>query len=114
MSFEGYYQVLCGRGHYHRADCYSWPHDERHPWACDSPVDGQPCGAPVGWDNLVDDTNCDAYGRVEMVQITDPVIKRCNLGHDHVWSAATYAPMTRGPLGILADVADDESNSVDV
>lgn len=108
MSFEGYYQILCERGHLHRRDAYDWPWGPSHTWTCDSLVDGKPCRALVAWDNLVDDTNCDAYGKIEVVEMSPRVTKTCDLGHVHTWSEATFAPMTKGPLGLLAEQAADE------
>jgi hypothetical protein len=106
MSFEGYYQVLCEKGHLHHRDCYGWSDVSAQAWVCDSLVDGKPCGASIGWDNLVDDTNCDAYGKVEMVEMTARITKTCDLGHVHTWTESTFAPMTKGPLGLLAEQAE--------
>jgi hypothetical protein len=60
MSFEGYYQVLCRKGHYHTEDCYDHPlfaENDRYidptkpVWTCPD------CGAAARWSNLVDVTN---------------------------------------------------------
>jgi hypothetical protein len=45
MSFEGYYQMLCVKGHAKHLDC----HEEKPEW-CE-------CGALMVWENLVDVTN---------------------------------------------------------
>ena len=47
MSFEGYYQALCERGHEMGCDCYEGDPEKN---TCS-------CGAPVAWWNLVDTTN---------------------------------------------------------
>jgi hypothetical protein len=52
MSFEGYYQVLCKKGHYTTYDCYSLHADEPG-WTC------KICGEGEGWSRIVDCTNGD-------------------------------------------------------
>jgi hypothetical protein len=47
MSFEGYYQLLCEKGHYNEKDAYDFSQEE----SC--PV----CGGDLIWKNLVDETN---------------------------------------------------------
>lgn len=51
MSFEGYYQVLCKKGHYTTYDCYSAYADDE--WACEI------CGEGEAWSRIVDCTNGD-------------------------------------------------------
>lgn len=46
MSYEGYTEFLCERGHILSRDCM-----ENDPAACDS------CGAPIAWSHAVDCTN---------------------------------------------------------
>lgn len=48
MSFEGYYQVLCKRGHYTTFDVYM---EEPEHFTCAY------CGSSVAWWNMVDVTN---------------------------------------------------------
>lgn len=50
MSYEGYYQAVCEKGHRFDMDVY---HEAR----CE-------CGAKAAFVNSVDDTNCDSYGIV--------------------------------------------------
>jgi hypothetical protein len=45
MSYEGYEQYLCAKGHYWCADCH------------DDPGDCETCGGPAVWSNSVDVTN---------------------------------------------------------
>jgi hypothetical protein len=53
MSYEGYAQVLCDNGHlYETGDDYMPQEDCPH------------CGRPPCWVNPVNDTNCDAVGRI--------------------------------------------------
>jgi hypothetical protein len=58
MSFEGYYQLLCKEGHYYTADAYF--HE-----LGDSPC--PVCEAGVAWENLVDTTNVETEGYVELI-----------------------------------------------
>jgi DNA repair exonuclease SbcCD nuclease subunit len=45
MSFEGYSQLICAKGHYHRFDVY-----------CEQSLCPD-CGSEFIWNNLVDETN---------------------------------------------------------
>jgi len=49
MSFEGYYQVLCDKGHYTEIDCNLSIQDET--WECEK------CRSGLAWHNLVNTTN---------------------------------------------------------
>ena len=57
MSFEGYYQFICPEGHY---------------WADDALISDMnsvicpECESGPAWSNLVDDTNADANGEVDI------------------------------------------------
>jgi len=103
MSFEGYYQILCENKHYQKRGCY-----ETEVFKCGRLVDGSPCDAKTTWENLIDETNGSGLEQeVRIVRITNAITKRCDLGHDHIWSSATFAAMTMGPLGLLAEQADD-------
>jgi hypothetical protein len=85
MSFEGYAQCICANGHYFtdNADAYNPPH-------------GCPCKAPTMWENVVDDTNCDSYGKIplELLEkeylISPAIYEKCNLGHTHEISSAIF------------------------
>lgn len=49
---------MCSRGHY---DIQPYDYTGSFPkWKCEV------CGEEAAWDNLVDDTNCDNYGYVEL------------------------------------------------
>lgn len=54
MSYEGYVQMLCKKGHY-------WTHD-----AYDKDILCPDCGGEAVWCNNVDETNCEAAGYVEL------------------------------------------------
>jgi hypothetical protein len=56
MSFEGYYQRLCKNGHYSSTDCYSVSAFDK----CTT------CFADFVWENLVDETNCETEGFVDL------------------------------------------------
>jgi len=96
MSYEGYYQTLCEKGHLGPdIPCqYSVEREQDiiKGYTCTEWVDGKPCGASLTWVNSVDDTNCDSQGYHFMEQLTEQVTKTCDLGHEHVWTAATYKP----------------------
>ncbi len=63
MSFEGYFQVICKNRHYHEVDyIYDRPCNPKTDEEFKCPM----CGAAPLWENLVDDTNCDERGKVEM------------------------------------------------
>lgn len=47
MSYEGYSQFLCSKGHYWTKDCYSVHGNELCPI----------CGERFVWENMVDETN---------------------------------------------------------
>jgi len=49
MSFEGYYQVLCKRGHLSTPNVYNIPTITKYPCPF--------CGMPPAWINMVDTTN---------------------------------------------------------
>ena len=48
MSYEGYYQVICKKGHYHTVDCNLF---DFLGWKCPT------CGSDAAWCNGVDLTN---------------------------------------------------------
>lgn len=89
MSYEGYEQHICARGHWFEVPCsYGGDGDER----C-------ACGASSVWHNCVDDTNGEQYGVIPLealatLKLTDEVIKTCDLGHQHVVKEATYRKPT--------------------
>ena len=65
MSFEGYHQILCKKGHYIEIDVYMHSNGS---FVCDI------CGEGVGWVNLVDQTNVEEVGKVKLKEI----------GEDHI------------------------------
>lgn len=93
MSYEGYIQSLCEKGHQGPdIDCYSSSSEEIKQHKCQALVEGEQCLASLGWTNSVDDTNCDSRGYRFMEQLTEQVVKTCDMGHEHIWTAATFEP----------------------
>jgi hypothetical protein len=85
MSFEGFYEILCQRGHLLIEDAYNvGQFDGEGAWTC-----GQ-CHDPAVWWNLVDTTNGthDEHGRridgfVELVMHPQPECVCTACGHKH-------------------------------
>ena len=94
MSYEGHIQILCAKGHPGGLpvsyDMYG--DDGISEWRCKSLVDNKSCKESVGWSNSVDDTNCESHGHHEMIELTPQETRDCDLGHTHVWTAATFKP----------------------
>ncbi len=90
MSYEGYEQVLCRKGHYHIFDAFDEP--DYKEWKCPD------CGEPVAWTNGVDTTNVgyegippDGEGFVELEEVTAAVTCKCDkCGHIHEVHPPTY------------------------
>jgi len=72
MSYEGYEQCICEKGHYfENSNVYQWDVAE----GCD-------CGAPTVFTNAVDETNGEAYGEIpfeEMrkLKLADAMVETC-------------------------------------
>mgnify|MGYP006355564209 CR=1 FL=1 len=95
VSYEGYTQNICERGHRFDAPC-EWGGDPANRSTCH-------CGAHAAWTNSVDVTNCDEYGIIlpgdfRQLLIEDDLVVVCNLGHPHIVRHATYnVPCEGGP-----------------
>lgn len=86
MAFEGYYDVLCARGHLRGWDCYDSLDCKN--WRCE-------CGAKMIWYTCVDCTNGEDEnglfpGEVKFEIDIPAVTKECNLGCHHTIKEATY------------------------
>jgi len=86
MSYEGYEQHICEKGHHFDTPAAYAMEDEKVECSC---------GASSVWCNSVDDTNCDEQGVIpaagwETLKLTDEVVKTCSLGFKHVVQEATY------------------------
>jgi hypothetical protein len=66
MSFEGYYQFLCERGHLIQRDVY-----EHEPESCPH------CQSKIAFSNLVDETNCQSDGLIEFEVEVPANISHC-------------------------------------
>ena len=86
MSWEGYAQLICEKGHYWQGDADWW----------DGPPPSCSCGAQTVWWNIVDDTNCDAWGKVD-IKVKTPAkgctCKEC--GRTHTAVETTYEVPTK-------------------
>lgn len=109
MSWEGYAQVFCKNGHLHG----NWDDTYFYSGDADATRSACPaCGAPPGYENVVDDTNCDQQGI-----LTDEVLKTllispeetatCSLGHTHVTKAAVYRIPTKKEAKELCSFWDE-------
>lgn len=91
MSYEGYEQVICAKGHLSERDAYEQSE------TCHI------CNAAVAWTNQVDQTNWDDVGFIpqeefDKLLIEAAVYESCNLGHAHLMSPATYRIPKPGEL----------------
>jgi len=69
MSFEGYYQVLCEFGHANDADAY---------WGYEKTCNHKGCSGKIVWVNLVDETNYDTVGEVELEVEHEAIYETCD------------------------------------
>lgn len=65
MSFEGYWQLFCQKGHY-LTSAYDYRTGGYETTCCDAFVNGKPCEAPIAYHNLVDTTNGDEAGLLDV------------------------------------------------
>ena len=69
MSFEGFWQVVCEKGHESEVG-YPLPSEiDFRKWNCAE------CKAMARWINMVDDTNLDAAGKVTLVERPDGTVE---------------------------------------
>ena len=84
MSYEGYTQVLCAKGHAHTFDALDDSHRNTNiAGLSQEAAVCQYCGSSFVFRHEVDETNCepDPY----LFEIDVPaVLETCNLGHIHV------------------------------
>lgn len=87
MSWEGYYEHLCERGHRRVTDGY----EESDLYPANAKCS---CGAAFVWTRQVDQTNGDDDGpwaRPYPFEVAAPAVtERCNLGHEHVIEETRY------------------------
>lgn len=68
MSFEGYYQVLCKKGHLTNHNCHMFDHGD----SCSI------CGEEIEIANLVDETNGESDGYMYFDKIEEKKCEHCN------------------------------------
>ena len=81
MSYEGYIEQLCSKGHYTTADAYD--KDDKC-WVCKS---------EIVWTNNVDQTNDNGYpfGEARLKVKTEQAKHKCpTCGHERVSARTTY------------------------
>lgn len=88
MSFEGYYEFLCERGHFFVKDIYA---DDEELAKC--PV----CNSSVKWWNIIDTTNGD-YSITKFEIKSEEITKKCEeCGHIEIVEHKTYYfPQNKG------------------
>ena len=97
MSYEGYQQCICERGHYYTVNSgnflagFATDEEYQKCFACPH------CSAPPVWENPVDETNCDAVGtiQIERFMIARARYETCNLGHTHLVEQPRYRVPTK-------------------
>lgn len=82
MSYEGYTQHICVKGHY-------YANGPGFPDVCAL------CDSPAAWSNEVDDTNHDGYGQITQKDLAQFLINGeitcvCSCGHEHAREYETY------------------------
>jgi hypothetical protein len=81
MSLRAISQRWCQNGHYDEVP---------GSWYGDALGETCRCGARFAFINDVDDTNCDAYGRIVPVEVTPAEPCTCSCGHVHTRTLAVY------------------------
>lgn len=104
MSYEGYTQYLCPTGHaWIVPEQYEVYDEEQLKAKC--PI----CSQKPSWSNIVDDTNCDNYGYIELVEVTPAVECTCRCGHKHNKTEATYKPKCTREEAIRQATKDEKT-----
>lgn len=88
MSYEGFIQALCEKGHYNQFE-------DRMDFDPEAYGSCRICKSKIAWVNSVDDTNGDAWGFIppdlfNAFLSSFEKVETCNLGHQHITSHATY------------------------
>ncbi len=106
MSYEGYTQNICEKGHLTTT--------EDLPWQSDDSVTCEICQSEIVFRNSVDDTNCDSVGvipdhHLNRLLLSDDVTKVCDLGHTHVIEHRAYRVPTSTELREMQSYWDNSN-----
>ena len=91
MSYEGYVQRICEKGHYSTADAF-----EEYGYVPGYEEEDLPrchCGAKIVWRNSVNETNCEGFGYIDMAPflIKEAQTSTCaHCGHTSIVSKEKY------------------------
>ncbi len=97
MSYEGYSQLICKKGHYWKKDCYEMDFTKLSDHKCPK------CNEPAVWENMVNTTNgsfgadgtrIDGYIELIIKMETSGVCSAC--GEKHVCDVRYHIPGTDG------------------
>lgn len=98
MSYEGYSQLLCKKGHYWTLNYYEMDYTELKDNQC--PI----CGEPAIWENMVDTTNgsfdeetderIDNYIELKQKSETSGICSAC--GGKHICEVTYFKPGEEG------------------
>jgi hypothetical protein len=89
MSFEGFYEYICEKGHYKSVDVYN----DSHSGSCDK------CGSKWGYSHLVDQTNgyeednSSTYPAPKLTYSVEDEWKEDHYGNKYAISISLYAPI---------------------
>ena len=93
MSYEGYSQLLCKKGHHWTKDCYDMDFMELEEHKCPK------CNEPAIWENMVDETNgsfevdgtrIDGFVELKPKVETSGICSAC--GEKHICEKTYYIP----------------------
>lgn len=82
MTYSGYYQVLCNKGHLEELDCFLFEIENSKCF----------CGESIVFYNSVSSTNGEDWGSIDFSRfiLTGEVRETCNLHVEHITQHATY------------------------
>lgn len=105
MSYEGYNQILCKKGHLSAQDAFFSESD----FKCR-------CGEKIAWYNPVDETNCESYGLISQRELNKFLLteeQQCSCkhcGHKHTAVEATYRIPTKEETKLARQLSQEKRN----
>lgn len=110
MSYEGFEEHICAKGHQFDTSPSAWFDDYDAP-KCPY------CFSPTKFCNSVDQTNGPSQGEIDeegwkSILITPEVSQKCNLGHFHVLSQAVYRIPTKEEMEQYRMYFDEETGDL--